>query len=251
MLRADHVIAGSEFIAAHIRDCYDFPPEGEMHRLSVIARGIDTDYFSPETVNKDEIRALRAELGCGEARILLMPARWSAWKGHATVLEALALLPSDLDYCMVFIGKEARPGRWRHELESRFLGHPAEKRLRRVASSGSMAAWYALSYGVLMPSTAPETFGRVAVEAQAMERPIIATSLGATSETIVDSRTGWLVPPENPVALAEAMAALLRLSAEDYEAMGKAGRRHATERFALETMCEKTVEVYERLMRGA
>ena len=68
---------------------------------------------------------------------------------------------------------------------------------------------------VVSASTSPEGFGRVVAEAQAMGRPVVATSHGGARETVVPGSTGWLVPPGDPRALAEGLAEALKLGPEE------------------------------------
>jgi glycosyltransferase involved in cell wall biosynthesis len=103
---------------------------------------------------------------------------------------------------------------------------------------------------VISPSTEPEGFGRVIVEAQAMGRPVVATAHGGAVETVLDKKTGWLVPPGDSEALAAAIARALDLSPEERRAMAARAIEHIRKDFTSEAMAARTLAVYQELLRG-
>jgi glycosyltransferase involved in cell wall biosynthesis len=105
-----------------------------------------------------------------------------------------------------------------------------------------------LSDVVVSASTDPEGFGRVITEAQAMGRPVVATDHGGARETIVPRVTGWLAPPRDPVALADAITEALRLDAGEQAAFARRARAHVAANYTREAMCGKTIDVYEELL---
>ena len=111
-----------------------------------------------------------------------------------------------------------------------------------------MPAAYMLSDVVVSASTDPEGFGRVITEAQAMGRPVVATDHGGARETIVPGVTGWLAPPRDPVALADAITAALRLDAGERAAFARRAIAHVAANYTREAMCGKTIDVYEELL---
>ncbi len=111
-----------------------------------------------------------------------------------------------------------------------------------------MAAAYKLSDVVVSASVEPEGFGRTVVEAQALGRPVIATNIGATAETIIDGETGWLVPPDNPAALAQALNKALDLNEYQRSAMAQRAIAHVTQNFGRERMCADTLALYDELL---
>jgi glycosyltransferase involved in cell wall biosynthesis len=111
-----------------------------------------------------------------------------------------------------------------------------------------MPAAYMLADIVVSPSSDPEGFGRVIVEAQAMGRPVVATDHGGARETVLPGVTGWLVPPRNPTALAAAIGEALSLSMGERQRLAHRAIAHVAAHFARETMCARTIEVYEELL---
>jgi glycosyltransferase involved in cell wall biosynthesis len=111
-----------------------------------------------------------------------------------------------------------------------------------------MAAAYMLSDLVVSASTDPEAFGRVAAEASAMGRPVIATNHGGARETVVEGETGWLVKPGDPEALAGAIAQALALTPEQRQGFATRGRKHIVDHFTRRRMCASTLELYAELL---
>jgi len=101
---------------------------------------------------------------------------------------------------------------------------------------------------VVSASTDPEAFGRVAIEGQAMGRPVIASAHGGSLESVADGETGWLVPPGDAAALAAGLERALSLPEEARAAIGAAGIARVREQFTTETMCAATLAVYEELL---
>ena len=120
--------------------------------------------------------------------------------------------------------------------------------VRMVGHCADMEAAYKLSAVVVSASREPEAFGRVAVEAQAMGRPVIATAHGGSLETVEHGATGWLYPPGDVPALADAIRAALALDESARAHMGLAARARIRSRFTIEQMQRATLDVYESLL---
>ncbi|MFO0986246.1 MAG: glycosyltransferase family 4 protein [Alphaproteobacteria bacterium] len=240
MASGDRVIAISEFIAEHVKTHYRVPAE----RIEVIHRGVDLDIFAPQAVPVARILALaqRWRLPDG-VPVVMLPGRLTRWKGQTVFLEALARL-ADLDCMGVVVGGDQGRTGYREELEGRIAALGLETKVRLVGDVNDMAAAFMLADVVVSASTDPEAFGRIVVEAQAMGRPVIASNHGAAPETVRDGVTGWLVPPGEAAALADAIRRALGLTAEQRQAMAAAAEAHVRGKFAKETMCAKTLALY-------
>lgn len=158
-------------------------------------------------------------------------------------LEALARL-GDVECMGVIVGGDQGRTSYREELEERIAALGLETKVRIVGDVNDMPAAFLLADVVVSASTDPEAFGRIAVEAQAMGRPVIASNHGAAAETVVEGVTGWLVPPADPEALAGAVRKALALTEEQRHAMAYAAETHARTKFAKDAMCAKTLAVY-------
>jgi glycosyltransferase involved in cell wall biosynthesis len=117
-----------------------------------------------------------------------------------------------------------------------------------IEGCDDMAAAYMLADVVVSASTEPEAFGRVAAEAQAMGRPVIASDHGGARETVLAGETGWLVPPGDPGALAKTLKTAIALDSATREAVAVAAREHIAAHFTAERMCARTLALYRSLL---
>ena len=247
MTRGARVIAISEFIARHVAETYGVEPA----RIRTIPRGVDLSLFDPARVELARLAALREAWQMPEGRpVVMLPARLTAWKGHLALLDALAQVEDGVTCLFVGAG-DARHAGYRARVERRIAALGAAHRVRLTGPCGDMAAAYLLADIVVSPSLRPEAFGRVAAEAQAMGRPVIAAAHGGALETVREGETGWLVPPGDAAALARALRAALGAGAPERERMARAGREHVQRSFSLEGMCSATLAVYRELLPGA
>jgi len=248
MVRGDAVIANSEWTAQHIRDTY----RREIKRLAVIPRGIDVKIFDPAAVARERVAKVRTEWNMREGdRVILLPGRIARWKGQLVFLEAMARLKADgrlpANSRPVIVGDAQGRFDYVDELQRAV----ADKGLAGIAimagHASDMPAAYAAADIVVSASTDPEAFGRVAAEAGAMARPVVATDHGGARETVLAGQTGLLVPPGDPAALADAVADLLTRAPSAPAAMGAAGRTHIAANYTVERMCEQTLALYREV----
>jgi glycosyltransferase involved in cell wall biosynthesis len=101
---------------------------------------------------------------------------------------------------------------------------------------------------VVSASIEPEAFGRVAVEAQSMEKPIIASNIGGSNETIIDEKTGFLFESNNAKSLSQKILKTLFLDEVLLKSMGKEGRKNIIKKFNVEKMCFSTYSEYKRIL---
>jgi glycosyltransferase involved in cell wall biosynthesis len=215
--------------------------------MAIIPRGIDFSVFDPAAVSTERKDRFRAAHAIAEATpLIILPARLSHTKGHELTLQALCLIPRQHYHCL-FIG----PGRsgYRERLLAMMHSLGLADRVELIEQTDLVAA-YACADLVLSPSQKPEGFGRVAVEAQAMGVPVIATELGATGETVLNGETGWLVPPGNPQALADVIERALLLAREQRRALADKAIRHVRARFDVKDMCAATLDVYAAVLKS-
>lgn len=245
MGRGRPVIAISDFIAEMVRDRYGVPPDA----IVTIPRGADTDAFAEEVVSAERTITLARSWGIVEdpRPVLLLPGRLSRWKGQNDFVEAAALLRARRgpDFLAIILGEGS--GDMAEVLLERARTLGALDVVKVLPATDDMPAAYKLAAVVVSASTEPEAFGRVAVEAQAMGRPVIASNHGGARETVEHGRTGWLYEPGNAGALAEAMHAALSLEGWERAHMGMAGRARVASRFTVEAMQRATLAVYEQV----
>ncbi len=237
MARGDRVIAISRFVAEHLMARHGTDPG----RVRVILRGVDPARFDPAAVPPERVAALRDSWQVPEgAPVLLLPARLTRWKGGLVVLEALARLPGAV---AVLIG-DGRPA-FVAELRARAAALGLGGRLRLPGHVADMPAALLAADLVIHASVEAEGFGRSVIEAQAMARPVIASDLGGPRETVRHGETGWLVPPGDPAALAEAARAALALPPAARAALGAAARAGVP---TLRAMQDATLAVYGEVL---
>ena len=246
MTRGQRVIAVSRTIAEHVQSRYGVG----RNRLRVIHRGVDSAVFDPGAVSPERSNALARQLGLGHGQgpVVMLAARITRLKGHDRLLIALANL-KELPWTCVFVGDEDPASAYPPMLRSLAAELGIDKRVIFAGHCSDMPAALALSDLVVSASTEPESFGRTAVEAQAMERPVAATAHGGSLETILDGKTGWLVPPGDPEALAQVLGHALA-SPEECRRRGQAARSWVMSRFTKERMCQKTLDLYLELIQN-
>lgn len=249
MARGDLVIANSEFTAAHVRKEY---PEAAS-QIVTIPRGVDIGKFSPDAIlpARKAVLAKAWRLPAeGADAVILLPARMTGWKGHREAIAAAAQLMTakDLPWRMIFAGDDQGRAGYLQELAHLITQHGLDDRIAIVGHCDDMPAAFALSDIVIAPSNEPEAFGRVAAEAGALGVPVIGSSVGAQGEIIVDGKTGFVVPPMNPAALADAIRKLLVAGPEGRKLMGEAAQTRVRQKFTTAALQEATLAVYERLM---
>jgi glycosyltransferase involved in cell wall biosynthesis len=250
MVRADVVIANSQWTADHIARTYRKPPK----RLVVIPRGVDLAVFDPATVAPERVGTL---LEAWNARpddiVILLPGRLTRWKGQLVLIDAIAKLAREglLGTARaVLIGDAQGRSRYEKEIRSAIRASGLDDRVVLAHHVADMAAAYLASDIVVSASTDPEAFGRVAAEGSAMGRPVIATDHGGARETILPNESGLLTPPGDSVALAAALGQLLAAGAEGRAAMGARGRAHIADRYTVSRMCADTLALYRELIAG-
>ena len=244
MAKGERVIAISDFIAGHINERYDVA-DGQ---LVTIPRGVDVDVFDPARTSAERIIQLATGWRLPDGMpVIILPGRITRWKGQGVLIDALARLGRTDIRCLL-IGSSTGRESYRKELEGTIARHGLSGIVHIVDNCRDMPAAYMLADVVVSASTDPEAFGRVAAEAQAMGRPVVATDHGGAQETVLPGKTGWLVPPGDPEALTTALNEALALQSGPREAMARQARNHVCERFTVRSMCESTLDVYRQLL---
>jgi glycosyltransferase involved in cell wall biosynthesis len=247
MARADAVIANSNFTADHVRTEHQV---SEI-RLHVIPRGIDIKAFTPENVTQERVEAIRKQWSLKPGKpVLVLPNRLTRWKGQLTFIEALAKLPTR-DFEAVMVGDAQQRDAYVQELIEALNRHGLTQHVRIPGHCSDMPAALMAADIVVTPSIEPEAFGRGAVEAQAMGRPLIASDLGAQAETVADGVTGFLFPPGDADKLANLIMKVLALNAEQRQTMQKMARERVLKSYTVDAMCAATLKVYRMLMATA
>jgi glycosyltransferase involved in cell wall biosynthesis len=244
MARGVRVIAISEFVGRAATKTYGV----EQDRLRVIPRGVDLARFDPETVHPSRLVQLTKEWQLKDGvPVVMLPGRVTRWKGHIDLLNAVQRLPHR-DFQVVFVGDHEQKPAFRDELVLTVKRLGLQGHVRMVGDCRDMAAAFMLADVVVSASTEPEGFGRVAVEAQAMGRPLVATDHGGSRETVLPGITGWLVAPGDRGALSAAIGEALALTPEARAEMAAEARALMAHNFDTTLMCRATLAVYTEIL---
>ena len=109
---------------------------------------------------------------------------------------------------------------------------------------------YSIANIVTSSSIEPEAFGRVAVEAQAMKKPIIASDIGGSKETILNGKSGFLYKYNDPRDLAKILNSVMELDNEALYSIGNEGRKNVSKKFDVDKMCQTTFTEYNKLLQN-
>lgn len=244
MAAGDRVIAVSRFIGGLVQSRHGVGPE----RLRIIPGGVDVQKFDPALVQGDRVAKMARDWRLNvDVPVIMLPGRLTAWKGHKILIEALALMRHS-EAVAVLVGSDQGRESYAQSLISQAETLGVADRLRLVGHTEDMPAAMMLADIVVNTSTDPEGFGRTVVEAQAMGRVVIATSHGGAGETVMDGQTGFLVPPGEPQALAEALDRALDMSADERVAWGRNTRAVVGETFSVQAMQYAVLAVYGELL---
>ena len=251
MLRSDLIIAGSNFIFSHIKEKYT-KYIASKKRLLCIFRGINVDYFHGKKIKlSDEEKLIKKWNLNKDNKIILFPGRLTAWKGQEMFIESLSILKKknpDNNFTAIILGNDQGRKIYKKKLERLVEQHRLNNNVLFIENFNIMPIAYKISDIVVSCSIEPEAFGRVAVEAQSMEKPIIASNIGGSIETIIDDKTGFLFEAGNPNKLSEKIAEVLNLSDLTLNGMGTEGRKNVIKKFNVEKMCFSTYSEYKKLL---
>ena len=251
MVRSDLIIAGSNFIFSHIKENYsEFLKTTK--KFLVIFRGINVDYFDASTkLEIDEKKLLEEWEINKEKKILLMPGRLTSWKGQELLIEAINSVKVELGYeafHVVILGSDQGRNLYKKKLIRLIEQYRLTNQIKLIDHCKDMALAYKVSDIVVSASIEPEAFGRVAVEAQSMEKLIIASNIGGSNETIVNGKTGILFESGDVKSLSEKIIQAITMDESLIELIGKEGRKNIIKKFNVEKMCFSTYSEYKRLL---
>ena len=251
MVRSDLIIAGSNFIFSHIKENYASLIDIKKKFL-VIFRGINVDYFDPSaTIEVEEKKLLEKWEIFENKKIILMPGRLTSWKGQELFIEAVNLVNIELGYeafYAVILGNDQGRDLYKKKLVKLCEKYNISKQIRFVDHCKDMALAYKISDIVISASIEPEAFGRVSVEAQSMQKLIIASNIGGSNETIIDEKTGLLFEAGDPKSLCKKIIRALTMDESRLKTIGIEGRKNIIKKFNVEKMCFSTYSEYKKLI---
>jgi len=251
LTRGDLVIANSDFTRDHVLAEHHIDPA----RIVTIPRGVDLDRFNPSFVTPDRLEKLRRDWGIGDGdrrTRFLLAGRLTRIKGHLTIIEAAAKMKAEgrSDFLVIFAGDDQGRIEYGEELAKAIDDAGVGDRVKIVGHCSDMPAAYLLADVAILPTITPESFGRAAVEPQAMGRPVIASNHGGTVETVSDGTSGWLVAPGDAPAWASAMTRAIDLGPGRRLEMGQIGMNRTRQLYRVDAMCAATLAAYEQVLQA-
>ena len=251
MVKSNLVIAGSNFIFSHIKNNYSDYLDIK-NKLLVIFRGINVDYFDHTTKTELEEKKLLKNWGIEEnKKIILLPGRLTSWKGQELFLEAINMVNIQLGYeafYAVILGSDQGRDLYKKKLIRLSEQYRMTKQVKFIDHCKDMALAYKVSDIVVSSSIEPEAFGRVAVEAQSMQKVIIASDIGGSNETVINEKTGYLFESGNAKSLSDKILKVLNLDETMIKTIGIEGRKNIVSKFNVEKMCFSTYSEYKKLI---
>ena len=245
----DRIIAQCPNEMHELVTLYDTDPS----KIEVIPSAVDVDAFRP--VPKEQARA---ELGLDpDAWTVVYVGRMLPRKGIDNLVEGFARLArrADVPVRLVIVGGETTEGNPMQTPEIRRLAEMAALfRIRRLVHftgkrDQTMLRYYYSAADVAVTTPWYEPFGLTPLEAMACGTPVIGSDVGGIKFTVADGETGFLVPPREPIALADRLQRLLSDRALARR-MGRAARARVERLFTWRKVAERTAELYESVLRG-
>ncbi len=232
-------------ISAAVRD--NFPARG-VHGLPLVTihNGLDPAQMR---VTRDP-GEIRAELGVSaDARLVGIVGNIKPWKGQEVVIRAMANLRDEHpDVVCLLIGDTSPDDMaYRQRMHALISELGLDRRVLITGFKQDIANYVNVLAIQIHASVAPEPFGRVLLEAMALEKPLVASGDGAVPEILVDGVTGYLFPPNDPDALAARLRELL-VDPAAVASMGRAGRQRLEAEFSITRNVAETQRLYERLL---
>ena len=244
MTRGHKVIAVSNFVKEHILNNYKI----DAKNIEVIHRGVNHKDFAQENLPNELLQQFKEKYKVPiNTPVILLPSRIARWKGHMVLIDALERIKHLNFYCII-AGDLSKHPAYIEQIKTKIHEYKIQNHVHIFANESNMLALYGLADIVLSTSIEPEAFGRTIIEAQSMEKLIIATNIGGASETIEDGITGFHVPPGDSNALALKIEHCLSLIGSDAaRKITGAARKTISKKFSLDAMLDKTLAIYDEL----
>jgi glycosyltransferase involved in cell wall biosynthesis len=252
MVRSKLIIAGSNFIFSHINENYGNFFLNKKRKLLVIFRGINTSYYNFKKISSIKADKFSKEHNIDRNKfIILMPGRLTAWKGQKLFIEAIKLVAEqNLNQPIeaIILGSDQGRSVYKKQLIGLVEQYRLGKIVKFINHCEEMPVAYKIANIVCSCSIEPEAFGRVSVEAQSMEIPVIASNIGGSKETIVENKTGLLFKSGDANDLAEKINTIMQKDYNSMKSMGFEGRKNILKKFDVDKMCLSTFTEYKKLI---
>lgn len=239
------IIAISKHIRSHMLQNYTV----DESKIRLIPRCVDIEKFSPAAVTQERIIRAIADNNLPEDRpIISLVGRITRWKGQHILVEAMSKIKHKEAYALI-IGSDQGRVKYTKGLKETAESLGVADRIQFIGESFDIPALLMVSDIVLSTAVEPEAFGRAAIEGQAMGKIVLASDIGGSLENVVDGVSGRLFRSNDAQALAEAIDWALDLPAEERKKISAAAIKNVRDNFTKKQMCDKTIAVYNELLK--
>jgi glycosyltransferase involved in cell wall biosynthesis len=256
MARGDRIVTVSDQLAELISEHYSVPAD----RIDVVPASVDLALFDPALMTAERLDAMRRIFGVTPAdKVVLVVGRMLRRKGHHVAVQAARRL-KDMglkDFIFVFVGEDGGNARYAGEIWDQVLANELTDVVRLIGPVDDMPAAYAAASVVVSAAVQTEGLQRTILEAQAMERPVVASDLGAGPDAVLappmvpeDRMTGLRFSAGDDGALAAALIRLFSMPSAQQAAVGLRGRQWVIDHFNQAAVSDMTLRLYSGLVRG-
>ncbi|SVD61591.1 uncharacterized protein METZ01_LOCUS414445, partial [marine metagenome] len=221
-------------------------------KLLVIFRGINTNYFNPQKILPLKLDKFSKQNNIDRNKfIILLPGRLTYWKGQKIFIEAIKLISERNDipsFETIILGDDQGRNVYKKQLLVLVQQYRLGKIIKFIDHCEEMPVAYGIANLVCSCSYEPEAFGRISVESQSMQVPILASDIGGSKETIVKDKTGYLFYNKDPNALANSMVEIMQKNYNSLKTVGIEGRKNVLKKFDVDKMCQTTFTEYKKLI---
>ncbi|WP_314831021.1 glycosyltransferase family 4 protein [uncultured Streptococcus sp.] len=235
---ADKIVTVSQAVANHIKQS----PFIKDSQVEVIYNGVDNVVYYPMDAS-----SIREKFDIAQdALVIGMIGRVNAIKGQNDFIEAVEPLLEKNEQAVAFLAGGVFPGEeWRlEELDKRIASSSVVSQIHRIDYYDKTSELYNMFDIFVLPSIKPDSLPTVVLEAMACSKPVVGYNNGGIAEMVVDDKSGYLVKPNRPQELSNAISLLLD-SSEKREKFGRVGYQRQKELFSLESYIKNFSELYK------
>lgn len=254
MARGDRIVAVSDQLAELISERYRVPSD----RIDVVPASVDLALFDPTLMSAERLDAMRRIFGVTPGdKVVLVVGRMLRRKGHHIAVQAARRLKEMglKDFVFVFVGEDGGHSRYAGEVWDQVLANDLTDVVRLIGPVDDMPAAYAAATVVVSAAIQAEGLQRMVLEAQAMERPVVVSDLGAGPEAVLappmvpeDRMTGLRFSAGDDAALAAALVRLFSMPPAQQSAIGMRGRQWVIDHFNQPAVSDITLRLYSGLV---
>jgi glycosyltransferase involved in cell wall biosynthesis len=218
------------------------------NKIKKIYNGVDIDHFSNHD-NTDDIKTFRSAIGLHEQKIVALIGYFNDMKGHDIFVDAAKIVSERFkETTYLFAGDEDANRDYRDAIKQKIRDYHMEDRFVFLGIRNDIER-IMRSIDVFVSASRVESFSNVICEAMAAGKPVVATRSGGPEEIIVDGKTGFLVPVDNPEMMAAGIITLLA-GEEEAKKMGENGRRRVEEVFNMQEYVKNIESVVFQTIHG-